>query len=208
MRPPFHTQLEIQEIIKRMKDVPRGDIADFGAGSGRVTIPLLQKGYTVCAIDVSGGSLKRLTSLARRLRLHSISTAHALPSYEKFSSIVGADILHHVSLDDVIPKVYHALLPRGKAIFSEPCAFNIAWYLLLPFLSDWSVEKGIVNCRYFHLKKKFKQHGFRTVSIAGFGLLPTPLFNWFHTLCRFNNAIGNLPIFKYFAYRFIIEATK
>lgn len=206
--PPFHTQCEIQEIITRMKNIPRGDVADFGAGSGRVTIPLLQKGYTVCAIDVSDGSLKRLQSLAQKLTLRSVSIARTLPSHEKFSSIVGADILHHVSLDEVIPKLHTALLPRGKVIFSEPCAFNIAWYLLLPFLSDWSVEKGIVNCRYFHLKKKFKQYGFQTVSISGFGLLPTPLLNWSKKLCIVNARLGNVSLVKFFSYRYIIEATK
>lgn len=205
---PLHTQLEIAEILGRLKRPGAGPVADFGAGSGRVTIPLLQKGYTVYAIDVSEKSLNSLRSIAQKLKCCSFFTAHTFPSGRQFAAIVGADILHHVNLDETLPRIYDALLPRGRAVFSEPCAFNIAWYIYLSFFSDWSVEKGILHCRYFHLIRKFKTHGFRTVSIHGFGFLPTPLFNWSKKLCVFNNRLGDLPILKLFAYRFIIEAIK
>lgn len=208
LNPPVHTQLEIEEILTRMRGSIQGCIADFGAGSGRITIPLLKEGYTVYAIDVSQVSLDNLQSFAERLHLTSLRTMNVFPSHRQFSYIVGADILHHVNLDEVIPQLWKRLKRGGKAIFSEPCALNIAWYFYLPFFSDWSIEKGIAQCRYFHLMKKFKQYGFRAVSIRGFGFLPTPLFSWSRSFCILNNRWGDVPLLKFFAYRFIIEATK
>lgn len=208
VHPPLHTQLEIEEILKRIKSSTQGHVADFGAGSGRVTIPLLRAGYKVYAIDISQASLKNLKSLADKLKLSALCTGFTFPSHLQFTSIVGADILHHVDLDEAIPRLWEALEPGGKAIFSEPCALNIAWYLYLSVCSDWSVETGILQCRYFHLIKKFKEYGFRAVAIQGLGFLPTPLFNWSKPLCIFNNRLGNIPLLKLFAYRFIIEAMK
>lgn len=208
IRPPLHTRLEIEEILKRIKSRQQGYVLDFGAGSGRLTIPLLQAGYKVHAVDISEVSLKNLKSLADKLQLSALRTSLSLPPDRQFTCLVGADILHHVNLDEVIPQLWQMLKPGGKVIFSEPCAFNIAWYLYLPFFSDWLIEKGILQCRYFHLIKKFKQYGFRTVTIQGFGFLPTPLFNWSKTLSILNNKLGNVSLLKFFAYRFMIEATK
>ncbi len=205
---PLHTRLEIDEILKRIHKKSNSLVADFGAGSGRITIPLLQKGYAVWAIDVSEKSLKNLQSIARTLKLASLFTRKSFPSHIKFSSIVGADILHHVDLDKTLPLIYRSLLSGGNVVFSEPCAFNLAWYVYLSFYSEWSVERGIVQCRYFNLIKKFKRSGFRTVSITGFGFFPTPLFNWLRYVCFLNNRLGNVPLLKFFAYRFIIEAVK
>lgn len=206
--PPPHTRLELDEILKRVHKKNNSLVADFGAGSGRITIPLLQKGYTVWAIDISEESLKNLQSIVRTLKLSSLFTANTFPSQVQFSSIVGADILHHINLDETLPLIYRSLLPGGNIVFSEPCAFNLAWYIYLPLSSEWSVEKGIVQCRYFNLMKKFKRAGFQTVSIHGFGILPTPLFNWSRYLCFLNNRLGDVPLLKFFAYRFIIEAIK
>lgn len=208
LNPPFHTQLEINEIIRRMRKPSAQYVADFGAGSGRVTIPLLKAGYQVWAIEVSRQSLLNLQSTAKKLQLLALRVARVFPSGQKFAAIVGADILHHVNLDETIPLLFKVLSKEGKAVFSEPCALNVVWYLYLPIYSDWSVEKGILQCRYFHLIKKFKQYGFSAVKVHGLGFLPTPLFNWSKPLCILNHRLGNMPVLKFFAYRFIIEATK
>lgn len=69
--PPLHTILEVDEIMKRIVGLNSMDyVVDFGAGSGRVTIPLLQKGFSIWAIDVSNQSLENLRKTAKKLFLH------------------------------------------------------------------------------------------------------------------------------------------
>lgn len=207
--PPLHTILEVNVIINKIVGLNSMDsVVDFGAGSGRITISLLKKNFSVYAIDVSKQSLINLKETARKLSLHSLETAASLPRNRKFKTLVGADILHHIELNKYLPKIFNSLEIGGKVIFSEPCAFNLAWYIYLPIASDWRMEKSILNCTYFNLKNTFKKHGFKNVEIIGLGLFPRPFLNWSEKLCKFNDWLGNLPILKLFAYRYIIEAAK
>lgn len=207
--PPMHTSLEIKAMLDALKKFPKqAEIVDFGAGSGRITIPLLQKKFSVLSIDISDASLKSLQQVAKHLSLARPKISNTFPTDKTFAAIVGADVLHHINLDEYLPIFHKTLKKGGVAVFSEPCAFNISWYIFLPFASDWQVEKGIIQCTYFNLDKKFRKYGFSKVRIRGFGLLPTPLFTWSKKLCEINDRLGDLPFFKFFSYRYIIEVQK
>ncbi len=208
LKPPFHTQLEIEFITNRLSSISDGLIMDFGAGSGRLTIPLLQKGYSVFAVDISKKSLLNLKIFAKELKCDNLKTSEKIPNEIKYQAIVGADILHHTNMDKYLPIFYKALTADGKIIFSEPGAFNPAWYIYLPIASSWSIEKGMINCTYFNLKNKLKKNGFKNIKITGLGLLPRPFLNFSKKICQLNDNLGNFPILKLFAYRYIIEAFK
>ena len=132
-RPPLHTSREIDAVISRLRQPPGVEsVVDFGAGSGRLTIPLLRHRYSVVAVDVSSKSLENLKSLARRLSLPAPPTASHLPDDRRFDAIVGTDILHHVDLDAYLPLLRNALRVGGRLVFSEPGGLNPAWYVYLP----------------------------------------------------------------------------
>lgn len=208
-KPPLHTQLETSRLLEGLKNVDKRTlVVEFGCGSGRITIPLLQQNFTVLAIDISKKSLEALEQLTKTLSLKGLRTATVLPKNRKYNVIVGADILHHIELDLYLPRLYKALEKGGKLIFSEPGALNPSWYIYLPLFYDWGVEKGIMQCTYFNLKNKLKVCGFRKITITGLGLFPRPFFNWSKTLCKLNDSLGNLPLIKLFAYRYIVEASK
>lgn len=203
---PYHCAVEYEYIAKHL---PRsGHIADYGSGSGRLTVPSLQRGFRVTAIDISSRSLLNLRNIVKTLHLKNLSTSGELPENETFDAIIGADILHHVEIDHELPKLFAALKKGGKIIFSEPSAYNIAWYLYLLFASEWSVEKGILQCRLGNLLNLCRKHGFKNVSVTGMGLLPTPLFNATPALCDWNYKAGNMPLLKIAAYRYLLVAQK
>lgn len=206
LNPPYHCVVEYEYIKKQLP--VKGKIADFGAGSGRMTIPLLQDEYDVTSIDISKQSLKNLKDLSNKLKLKGLSVAEELPSKETYDAIIGADVLHHVEIDKELPKMHKALKKGGKIIFSEPSAYNIAWYLYLPFASEWSVESGMLQCRMGNLIKLCRQSGFGAASVVGMGLLPTPLFNALKPISDLNYKLGNLPLAKLAAYRYLLVAQK
>jgi hypothetical protein len=70
------------------------------------------------------------------------------------------------------------------------------------------VEARIVTCNIPTLRRKFRRHGFRNVSIMGLGILPRPLFKSNHSACRRHDAIGAWRGLRWFAYRYIIRAEK
>jgi len=207
--PPYHTKLETDALLKPLEKLSKKDlIVDYGAGSGRITIPLLQKKLSVLAVDISEQSLVKITGIAKKLSLSTLQTSYILPKNRKVQAIVGADILHHLDLDEKLPEMYEALDKDGIVVFSEPCAWNPAWHIYLRIAADWEVEKRMVYCSYFNLKKTFERHGFRDVKIRGLGILPRPFFNWSPKISEMHDALGNVPPFNLFAYRYIIEAKK
>ncbi len=209
LNPPYHTLLETNALLKQLTNINKKTmVIDFGAGSGRITIPLLQKGFSVMAVDISNNSLTKIKTLAKKLSLSSLQTSNALPKKKKAHAIVGADILHHIDLDEQLPAMYDSLEKGGIAAFSEPCAWNPTWHVYLRIASDWEVEKRMIYCSYFNLKKTFTRHGFRNVKISGLGVLPRPFFNWSQRISRLHDTVGNMPLLNLFAYRYIISATK
>lgn len=209
MNPPFHTQLEIDAILRRLPLLKTDDtVVDFGAGSGRITIPMLKKNISVLAIDVSQRSLATLKNTTNHNLLRGLRTSTDFPQKKQFPAIVGADILHHISLESYLPIFYKSLRTGGKIIFSEPNAFNPFWYLILPIFSSWEIEKGMLACRIDNLTKLFEKNGFTKIHISGRGIFPGPVFNFIPPLCIANDKAGNLPILNNFSYRLLIEATK
>jgi len=205
----YHTFLELKNIFDRVSYIYKNEpIIDFGSGTGRVAMFLLNKGYKINAVDISKKSLDNLKKVSSSLKLKQLQTFTAIPKGKKFKAIIGADILHHIDIDFYLPKFFDSLSKRGKVVFSEPGAFNLSWYLYLSIFYDWKVEKGLVQCSYFNLINKFKKYRFKKIKIVGLGLFPRPFFNWSKTLCQLNDYLGNLPILKLFAYRYIIEAIK
>jgi SAM-dependent methyltransferase len=211
LHPPAHTASETQIVVNKVRayvNALNGPIIDFGAGTGRLTIPLLQAGLTVLPVDVSAASLDRLRLLAASLSLSLDQVSVTLPQNSQYTAVVGADILHHVPLDEYLPKIYKTLRPGGGIMFSEPGAFNLSWYLFVTLYVGWKAEKGLVTTNIPNLNTKLGKHGFKRIRITGLGLAPRPIFNRLPSLNPINDQIGNLSLLKLFAYRYIIEATK
>ncbi len=210
VQPPPHTVLEIGAVLRHLARLglqPGDTVIDFGAGTGRLTIPLLQHGFRVVAVDISRKSLDALDKLTQQLALKGLTLSKQLPAKASARAIIGADVLHHVEMDEILPQLKHALAPDGHLIFSEPGALNPAWYLFVALNLDWKVEKRIVNGNILTLEHVFKRNGFTHVDIEGLGLLPRPIFNRWPRVLAFNEQLGNVPGLRWFAYRYIVDAT-
>jgi 2-polyprenyl-3-methyl-5-hydroxy-6-metoxy-1,4-benzoquinol methylase len=207
VNPPIHTQMEIERIVKAVKENKKNNrIADFGAGTGRLTIPLVKAGFNVEAIDISQESLKTLKKITNQLN-YRVETAPVLNKSKKYDVIAGCDILHHLDIKNELPSINKRLEREGLAIFSEPGAWNPVWYLYIFAILDWNIEKGILQCTHHNLKSQLRNAGFSNFEIIGLGLFPRSLMKG-KFLCQFNDWLGNLPVLKLFAYRYIIKAIK
>lgn len=206
--PPKHTQEEVFQILDELHRRNIQKVVEFGSGNGRLTIPLLRRDIHVVAVDVSTESLASLRQTTTDLTMNKkmLVTSQTLPQ-EKTDAIVGCDILHHVDIHYYFKEMKNRLNDKGIIIFSEPNILNIAWPLLITFTIDWRIEWRIIFCNYFTLMIQLRKIGFKNIHIKGHGLFPPPLFNSFPHLQKVNYVLGNLPILKLFAYRFIIIAT-
>lgn len=206
--PPLHVQDELNKIIELIKDYSSSNrLVDFGSGNGRLTIPLLKSGFSVTSVDISQRSLLNLYTNAGKIKKQNrLTTKTVLPDSAKI--ICGTDILHHVDLNDYLPLFYQTLEKNGVLIFSEPNILNIGWTLFISIFLDWKVEKGIVQINYFNLVNKLRMAGFKEMKIIGLFLIPPTFLGRIYVLRHLNMLLGNLPILKLFAFRYIILARK
>lgn len=209
LNPPKHSEHEISSIIKLLSKNKDIEIAEFGCGGGRLTIPLLKSGYRVTAVDIDKIALDRLFKTAAKIKLNNkLKIKKTFPVNKKYDYIIGTDILHHVDINKYL-KIFKAHLKKnGKIIFSEPNPLNISWLVFISLFLDWKQEKGILDCTHFSLKNKLIKNGFKNIKIIGLGLFPPQFFCKISLLNNINYFLGNLSIFKIFAFRLIITAQK
>jgi len=209
VNPPRYVQEELSQLLQLIPPMAK-KVIDFGCGTGRLTIPILRRGIKVIGIDISNKSLEMLKKNIKEIipeKKGNFSFANRI-SNEKVKVVVGTDILHHVSLKDIIPEIYNSLQPGGIALFSEPNALNISWYIYLSLFIDWEAEKGVVNCSQYNLRSLFTRYGFKRVHFIPYGIVPPIFFNSIPFLQKINYAVARMPIINLFSYRFIIYAEK
>lgn len=209
--PPYAQLLELLALEHSLKLKPASTIIDFGAGNGRVSLYFLKKGHNVIAVDISKHSLQALQTIYNEHKTSkwgTLTTRTSLPT-TLVDAIVGADILHHVSIKEVLPMLTKVLRRGGTLLFSEPNAWHFLWYIHY-WLSriPWNIEKNIIQCTYFNLFTLFQNAQFSHVSIIGHGLLPTTPLSSFQTISNLNIIMGNLPILRFVAFRYIIRGVK
>jgi 2-polyprenyl-3-methyl-5-hydroxy-6-metoxy-1,4-benzoquinol methylase len=213
IKKPLLSQLLEMEHLKQSLALPNGSkIMDFGCGSGRLSMFFLSQGYHVTAVDISPKSLANLQNTYRQLRLPGwgkLTTSSILPQ-TAFDGVVGSDILHHVQITNILPKLFKLLKPGGKIAFSEPNALNLFWYFHY-FIQGvpWKIESGILQNTSGNLKHALKNSQFTKINIYRHGLFPTKLFNFSSSLCEFNcSKLGNFIFLRSLSYRLIISAQK
>jgi len=197
----------IEKLPTKKKELT---IVDYGCGTGRISLFLLSQGINVVAVDISEVSLNKVAKLYKKYSSPGwgkLTTKTIIPS-NKYDAIVGADVLHHVIIDNDLKMFKDYLKPHGIIVFSEPNAIHLAWYLHY-FLNKipFSIEKGILQCTYFNLRNKLRKHKYSNIDVSKHGLLPTPLFNKFPLLMRINiNILAKIPVLNLLCFRFIISA--
>lgn len=209
LNPPLHARDEIDLILKLLTKNKKKNIVDFGNGGGRLTIPLLQKGYKVIAIDIDEKSREQLLKTAIKIEKNkNIQIRKTFPKGEKYDYILGTDILHHIDINKYFELFSNHLKKGGRIIFSEPNSWNISWWVFIFLFLEWRQEKGLVQISYFNLIKRLNLNGFNKIKIVGLFLMPPMLFNKINWLRKLNLFLGDLPILKLFAFRYIITANK
>lgn len=208
LHPPLHVADETKKIISLLKKKDVKTVIDFGCGNGRLSIPLLQAGFHVSAVDISKESLERLVMIAKKLQCDRYLTVSSHIPEGSFDAVVGTDILHHVTVGEELKKLKLVLRKGGEIVFSEPNFLNISWIIFITIFLDWRVEKGIIQCNHFSLRSVLKRCGFEGIRFDGFAFIPPPFVNRIPVFRGLNYYVGTLPFLKIFAYRIIVSATK
>lgn len=177
---------------------PKSHLLEVGGGTGKYTIPALQRDYRVTASDISMSALKQLRHDAQELGVDRRLVATVCRPTEQFdwsNNFDGGfcvDVLHHLSSIELgLERIFNALKPGAKFVAYEPNGANPIWRIAgavwPPF--DWKYEKGLVRCTSRNLFNLFTKIGFRDVKITYMSLFPRFLHDRFRFLNSWEDKI-------------------
>jgi SAM-dependent methyltransferase len=116
-RPPYPTALI--DALAALAGAPGARVADVGAGTGHLALPLAARGYDVTAIEPAGEMLARLRAqaAARGLPVRAAhATAEAMPvDPRSLDLVVVADALHFLDAQ-LVGEEIGRVLRRGGAL--------------------------------------------------------------------------------------------
>ncbi len=93
---------------------PKGKILDFGAGTGRISIPMVQEGYEVTAIDCSSQMLQELKRKTKDLNLN-------IAIHQSLTDVISQDFDIAIAIFTVL--AYIKTESELKAVFEN--IFNL-----------------------------------------------------------------------------------
>lgn len=154
---------------------PDMHVLEIGCGNGMFTEMFAQTGCSIVALDISAALLKKAEArklprgkvqfLQKRFEEYTLSSS--------FDAVIGSSVLHHLDLNDALPRIYELLKPDGVMSFAEPNMLNPQVFVerrarwLFPQVSP--DETAFVR---HTLTRALRQVGFQ-----GANLVP---FDWLH----------------------------
>lgn len=106
-----------------------GSIIDFGAGTGRLAVPLKKQGYDVTAIEISAGMVNvlqgKVKELGLELPIHNCSISHYAGSAADLALCLFTVLSYATTereLSGILDNIYNHLSPGGFFFFDLPNA--------------------------------------------------------------------------------------
>jgi SAM-dependent methyltransferase len=174
---------QIERLINAASVQRAHTILEIGCGQGRYTLPLVDRGFKLTALDLSPVLLERLRTAAgpREISLVAADIAAAPKDLaRRFDRVIGFFTLHHMhDLDLVFRGVARALKPGGILALLEPVPQNPLYYLQIAFTPKmtWRGERGLVKMRTSVVYAALRRQGFVNCQTEKFGLFPPGVVN-------------------------------
>lgn len=213
---------EVDAIIKHANLKQRDSIIELGAGDGRLSIPLLEKGIKVMAVDVAAKALQTLHDVAKmkhvenNLQTFESDYTKSEPELEgKFDAGLLASTFYMLaSAQEERVKILNLFIQSirkgGKLIILDPnplCVLFWPYYLFHPRV-DWHIEKNFVYSNRWTMSKTLKSLSLRDIQVIPFRFFPGFVVNKSVLLAKMNRIIAEIPFINNFCTFNFYVATK
>lgn len=210
----------IDHISRFINESNAARILELGCGSGRFTIPLLKRGFTIYGVDFSQRQLNQLRISAQetgieteRLKLYScnIVDLNQVFGNERFHYVLGLFFLHHLpDFSLIFNDLAEIMHEDGQLIFVEPNRWCPLYLFQIAFCKDmsWGQERGTFKFGIKRTRGALKKFGFHKIYIKRFGLFPPQVLDNAPFMLRVERFIERLKIFDFFLPFILINAKK
>lgn len=193
------------------------EVLEVGCGTGEFTLRVAGHVGRLHATDLSPDLLARAKTKATELALSNIVfelqdvTAMSLPA-DRFDSVFGCSMLHHVEAAKALKEIYRVLKPGGWCSFSEPNMLNpqIAIQKNVGFVKrrvgDTPDETAFFR---WELAGLLREAGFVSVEVRNFDFLhPLTSPQWIPRVERLGLFLEGLPLVRAISGSLIFQAQK
>lgn len=173
----------LERVVDALRLPEGGRLLELGAGMGRFSLPLAERGYRVTAVDLSAELLGELSASDPEGRVETVCCDACAVDREApgpFDAAAGFFFLHHLAaLAPLARSLARVLVPGARVAFAEPNAFNPSFYAQILFTPGmtWRGDGGVARMRPGVLGPAFREAGFTDVRIGRYGLFPPALAN-------------------------------
>lgn len=162
---------------------PGARILELGAGMGRFSLPLAERGFEVVATDLSPDLLAELRRFDTRGQVTALEADAFLVDQVApgpFDAVLGFFFLHHLeNLQGLFAACARVLRPGGVAAFCEPSGLFAPYYLQIALTPGMSLEgeKGMTAMRPGPLEAAARAAGLAVLPTRRYGLFPPAIAN-------------------------------
>lgn len=183
---PRRTPYVLRHLDEALRDVawrPGMRALEIGAGLGRFTGLLRERGLDVVACDLSAELLASLRAEPGAAGTETIACdAASVASHtdERFPLVFGFFVLHHIAdLDRMLRGLADVLLPNGKLVLCEPNAFHLPFYLQIAFGRGmtWRGDGGVRRMTPSRVHAALVRAGFVEPRVRRYGFVPPVVAN-------------------------------
>ena len=193
---------------------PTDQILEIGCGTGYFTKEIIKTGAFVTAIDISPELLNIAKEELKNNNIEFvIENAYEMRfEHNRFDSIVGSSVLHHLEIEKAIKEMFRVLKPGGTIFFTEPNMMNpqIALQKNIPFLKrklgDSPDETAFFR---WSLHNLLTINGFEAITIKPFDFLhPSLPGALIPIVSSFGETVEKIPVLREIAGYLYILAKK
>jgi SAM-dependent methyltransferase len=177
-----YVRAHLQRSCDALDLKPGQRILEVGAGPGKFTLPLAQRGLDIVANDLSPvllGKLQEASSGSVRTMCCDIADV-AETAGEPFDRVIGFFVLHHLrDFEAVFAALARVLRPGGRLGFCEPVAWNPLYYAQILFTPGMRLagEPSLTSMRPAKILPAMRSAGFVDAQALGYGYFPPVLKN-------------------------------
>ena len=167
--PPADTSFALEYAFYLLGDVQGKTVLDLGCGQGENTVPLIERGSKVLAIDISPELIAITQQRLREANLQadvSVGSAYETGIPDASVDVIFCmSLIHHLDIRMVREEMRRILRPGGVVILKEPIRFSktYAWLRnMLPAQEDISdFEHPLTREELSIMTESFQEEGTR-----------------------------------------------